>query len=216
MTVVAARAWTVEYVHGNHDKFYRTFAVDGDQPWQGYSVQQWGRNRTVGQFRIVSGKDQALAKRDEKEKEGYSKVGREYNVEFSVDLDQFRAKLAAGGDKEAGEFLVDQLRQRVGGTGPAVVKESCPDCGAKFNSITELVQHRNAEHPPEVTDTIPDRVGVLADRATEALKLAASDPIKAGVELVILLGEREKIAIDLRRADSYLDTIEMLIEEADV
>ena len=205
MSTATARTRTLQKVRGTENKFYRVTTLEG--AGASYSVTQWGSQRNGrhgGSYKIAPGPDLADRKYVEKAKEGYTSVGQE--VTFQVDVDKFRAQLAGGGDKAAGSFIENLAAAAE--RGRPVINPTNPQ--APFGWSGE--QEKGTDVPAAVPDVV-DRIGVLNDKALECIGLATSDTQKAMVMLVELREQRESIEAELRKAASYISTVEALVEE---
>lgn len=226
MTQVKVTVWTMEKDNlaqgGSECKFYRTYVVGRD-----YSVIQYGsqRNgRSGGSFKVERNADYALTQRDRKRRDGYEDVKAEFNVTFDVDFEKFQQQLL-NGDKSAGEWIDNMRAAKLRGAPQSATSSfTCPDCAQVFDQALALRRHMGGAHGPgtkpqatpvpDIPATLADRLTALTERALEAIKNAADDPIKVSVEYVTLKEEREAVALDLRKVDSYISTLETLVEEA--
>lgn len=230
MSRAVVRVWTLEKDNlaqgGSECKFYRCYHVGND-----YSVIQYGsqRNgRSGGSFKVEHNLDYAVNQRDKKRRDGYVDVAGEFNVTFEIDGDKFRQQLL-NGDKAAGEWLdnIRAAKMRAGARLPQSATSTfvCTMCQATFAQALALNRHIAKAHQnvtgaavtpqaPDIPASVADRLTVLTDRALQAIAAAADDPAKVMVEYVSLKEERDLVALDLRKADSYLMTLETLVEEA--
>lgn len=198
---------------GSACKFYRAYCLEH------FTVFQYGSMRTgkrLGTFKVAGQGNaaRALAAAHKqiatKEAEGYEH--RETAL-FYVDLDKFCEVMGKQGDKGAGAWLENMFdAARVSGG----VSNVSTTPGAPLATSAP----RKAKASPAVPSSPPaaprisgDRLEVLVQRALSAISLAASNPAQALTEYSLVTKEVDEIDVMFRKARSYLNTLETLIEE---
>lgn len=211
---------TLEKVQGSENKFYRTYLINEAGTNNFISLTQWGSQRggrTGGQFKSGLGAGLSTKKLKEKRADGYTDA--EPSLVFAANWDAIQKAIQVD-DKVLGQSLEQAyLSAKSAATAPTP-GWACTDCGEKFASGYALNQHIASKHQsgsggaPSAPPAVADRLVSLSQRAQEVIGLATTDPIKAHVQLVALREEKAEIELDLRRVDSYIYTIETLVDEA--
>lgn len=184
VTVYCSTVYEKDY-SANTDKFYRVYAAGR------WSVFQWGRTGTVGQFKgegHVTDGPATAACRDQLEKKrakGYTGL-EERTFQFDVDL--------LDGSKQ--RFVqLDDVRQASTRSAPRI---------AVGTSTT----------PPSANPAPPaprDPYAEFTDRALKAISLAVTDPQKGAVEYALLNAQWPELEQLHAKAQSYLKTLDSLV-----
>lgn len=195
MSTVIATTVTLIDPSANHRKFYTTYAVDG------FSVNQWGRIGTRGQFSSpVNHHGQNAAawaakeKIQQQESEGYSNRT-EVRFEFTGALT----------DKESAKALHPLHEAAIAGAAP--VTPSPPPLVPSGPPQPAFPDPTPAPAP----DPALDPHAAFTARALEAVNLAVTDPAKAMVELAVLREQFTELEKIHRKAASYLSTLDRML-----
>jgi hypothetical protein len=194
---------TLEYSGGGSEKFYRAYMITsstGSGPTGVTAVLQWGsqrNNRHGGQFKIdVSSAYQR--KITEKTNEGYRNVDKGSFELTAAEWERYVLKpTRTGGTANAKDFGL-LLDSRTDGplAGTAYDGQPVPETKAATIQTVEV-----------------DTIDALAEELKGLMTLAVSEPDKALVQLAAIKTKRKTLANSLDRVDSYLGTVEVIIDE---
>jgi predicted DNA-binding WGR domain protein len=170
-----------EYVGGNSSKFWEATYFEGDN----FALRRWGRIGTTGQVQLAHIGDVAKAEKEKLSKGYIGTTVREYLVDGNR-VTKALNSIANGDAKPFWQRLHDGVYENVA--------DVLTDADDPMNS------------PP-----VEDPLVVIATRANAALSLAALQPQEAMVEFVVLTEEVDKHRQALKRAESNLHTLEMML-----
>lgn len=213
---------TLEFVGGNSNKFYRAYKIQSPGSAGSWSLVQWGSQkggvRSGGQAKLAGATQLYFDKLDEKRREGYTQVDT-----GNVDLDDAvldnlirtdDAKGLCAAIESAMRTSASTSAQRAPQNPQAV---TCPDCAQIFPTRVALENHRRSVHQIDPATAAPviakHPVEALAQRALSALGLASTDPHAAMVEAAKIRVELDKELEVVGRTQSYLQTLDLLVDE---
>lgn len=208
----------------NSNKFYRAYHVS-DSAGAVRTIVQWGSQRTSrsgGQSKVYTNGGEYTKRVNGKRGEGYTHVD---NGRIQVP-DSVVARLygLSNGQEANGVTSVLEREYHANGVGTPQPKPRpkarhvCDECGAGYGSSTGLTAHKQKMHSEPVDPwTDPNQevsaLSKLADDALACVSLASTDPEKAIVEAAQIRARLEEERNIIRKVESYLSTVDMMVDE---